>query len=100
MIAKIREVELEGLKRLAFGRSIDMSLGYIIGFLSALIIYILAANINGNLTFALIFTTLEMMSSMWARIIGWIKGVNFYYELKVILGRFASVFNLESKSMI
>ena len=67
------------LKKLALGRSIDRTLAYIIGYLSTLVIYVLASEVTNTLTFAIIFSTLEMMATLKQNLITWIMGVGFYY---------------------
>jgi ATP-binding cassette, subfamily C (CFTR/MRP), member 1 len=79
IIEKVREKEIEGLKRVAFGRSIDRSLAYVIGFISTFVMYVLAYEVNNALTFTIIFSTLEIMASLKQRLTSWILGIGLYY---------------------
>jgi hypothetical protein len=87
------------LKKAGFGRSIDRAMGYSVGYLGTFIMYVVASEVNHNLTLAVIFTMLEMMSTIRESVMSWIEGVGFYYELQVVYGRFAGVFNLKNTSM-
>ena len=101
MIQEIREKEISELKRLAFGRAFERAMAHSTAFLSSLVMFILADTIGPKgLTFALIFSTLEIFSSV-RRSLTWLNiGVGLYFEIKVVFGRFASIFNIPNKSMI
>jgi ABC-type multidrug transport system fused ATPase/permease subunit len=100
IIQGIRELELAALKRLALGRSVERGLGNSISLLSSLLMLIIASNFTADLTFAKIFSILEIMASLKVNVLLLVLGIGLYYEIKVVLARFASIFNLELKSMI
>ena len=62
--------------------------------------FVIASEVSHILTFSKIFSTLEIMASLRNTMNILINGVALYYELKVVFGRFASIFSLENKSMI
>lgn len=95
-----RKKELKGLNKVGFGRSIDSSLGFTVGYLSTFAIYVIASEVNHSLTLAAIFSLLEMMSTIRYSIMFGTDGVAVYFELLVVYERFASFFNLKNKSMI
>ena len=41
-----------------------------------------------------------MIATIKVRLTSWSASMSLYYELKVVFERFASVFNIENKSMI
>jgi hypothetical protein len=88
------------LKRLAIGRSFERAIAYTNGYVSSLIMFILASTVNNDLTFAIIFSTLEMIASLKINTTQFVSGVGLYYEIKVVFTRFASIFNVQIKSMI
>ena len=79
IIEKVREKEIDGLRRVAFGRSVDRSLAYVVGFISTFIMYLLAYEANNTLNFTIIFSTLEIMASLKQRLTSWILGIGLYY---------------------
>jgi glycerol-3-phosphate acyltransferase PlsY len=84
---------------LAFGKSVERALGYFISFFASLVMIVIAYYVAG-IDFTKIFSVLEIMSSLKANVLMFTLGMGLYYELKVIFGRFASVFNLENVSMV
>lgn len=56
--------------------------------------------IHGALPWPLMFSALEIMVSLRLSTLLLIMGVSFYYEVKVVFERFASVFNIEPRQMI
>ena len=62
--------------------------------------FLMAAELNGTLTVPIIFSILEIMATLKRNLLLVNMGTGLYYELKVVFGRFASVFNIENKSMI
>jgi len=55
----------------------------------------LAAHYAGTgLTVSKIFSTLEIIISFKLSIFLFVIGLGFYYEAKVVFGRFASIFNI------
>ena len=53
-----------------------------------------------DLTLSKIFSTLDIIISFKISIFIFAFGLGFYYEVKVVFERFASIFNIENISMI
>lgn len=85
---------------LAFGRAVERSMAHASSILGSLLLFIFTYYFTGRLTFAIIFSTLEMFASVKRSLTFMNIGVGLYFELKVIFGRFAIVFNIEEKAMI
>lgn len=68
--------------------------------MSNLIILVVAHYSNNDLDFNRIFSTLEIMASFQLSVFIFSLGLGFYYEVDVVLSRFASVFNIEDTCMI
>ena len=62
--------------------------------------FVLTAYLNDSLTVPVIFSILEIMATLKRNLLLVNMGTGLYYELKVVFGRFASVFNIQNKSMI
>ena len=70
-------------------------------FLSSLVMFLVAYSTDRDkLNFAIIFSTLEIFSSVRRNLALLNIGVGLYFEIKVVFGRFASIFNIKNKSMI
>lgn len=82
------------------GLFIDRALAYIIGFICIIVMFVLASEVYHTLSFIAIFSSIEMMTTVKKKLTGWTQAMSLYYELKVVFERFASVFNIENKSMI
>ena len=86
---------------MAFGRAFERAMAHATAFLSSLVMFIVAYNTDKDkLNFAIIFSTLEIFSSVRRNLALLNIGVGLYFEMKVVFGRFASIFNIENKSMI
>ena len=88
------------MTKLALGRAFERALANATAFLSCLVMFVLKEEIYHNLTFILIFSTLEMFASIKKGLADINIGASLYYEIKVIFSRFANIFNIENKSMI
>lgn len=84
---------------MALGKAFERALGYFISFIASLVMIIVAYYLAG-IDFPKIFSVLEIMSSLKVNVLMFVLGMGLYYEIKVIFARFASIFNLENKSMI
>lgn len=62
--------------------------------------FVIAYNVGQKLTLASIYSVLEIMSSLKMASKYMILGFGTYYELKIVCGRFASILNIQNKSMI
>ena len=100
IIQKIREQEIGHLKSLALGRAFERGLAHSIGFIGSFVMLVLASEVNHHLSFTLIFSTLELVTYLRSNMIILTLGVGLYYEIQVVCGRFASIFNVNFKSMI
>ena len=80
IIHGIREQEIGELKSLAFGRAFERAMAHGTSFLTSLIIFIFADIMDSNkLNYALIFSTLEIFSSV-RRNLTWLNiGVGLYF---------------------
>ena len=85
---------------LALGRAFERALGNATAFLSCIIMFILVEEVYHDLNFVKIFSTLEMFASLKFLLMVTNMAVGLYFELKVVFGRFANIFNIENKSMI
>lgn len=100
IIQGLREKEIENYKKLSLGRSLERAIGNMIGFMAALLMFVAAHYANTQLDLAKIFSTLEIIMNFKLSIFMFILGLGFYYEVKVVFGRFANIFNIENTSMI
>lgn len=100
IIQAIRIQEMDNLKKLALGRAIERALGNSISLISSVIMFVVAHYANTELSFAKIFSTLEIMTSLRLYTFLMVLALGLYYELKVVFDRFASIFNIEPKSMV
>lgn len=64
IIQKVRDSEMLNLKSLALGRAVERALGNSISFIGSLAMFIIAHYANTGLSFAKIFSTLEIMTSL------------------------------------
>jgi hypothetical protein len=70
------------------------------GFIGALIMFLIAYSANTGLTLAKIFSILEIVTTLKLSVLMVALGFGVYYELKVSFGRFASIFNIKNTYMI
>lgn len=61
---------------------------------------IVIATYGAKLEHSKVFSVLEIMSALKMNVLMFSTGLGIYYELKVIFGRFANIFNIANKSMI
>ena len=87
-------------KRLSFGRSIERAIADSIGLCSVLVMFVAAHYAQTDLTLSKIFSTLDIIINFKLSIFMFVSGLGFYYEVKVVFERFASIFNIENVSMI
>ena len=87
-------------KRLSVGRSIDKAIGNSIGFWAVLVMFVATHYAQTDLTLSQIFSTLDIIINFKVAIFIFDIGLDFYYEVKVVFARFASIFNIENVSMI
>ena len=78
----------------------ERALAYAISMGGPLVMFIMVYQIKGTLTLPIIFSILEIMTTLKRNLMVFNTGSGFYFELKVVFGRFASVFNTENKSKI
>lgn len=62
--------------------------------------FIIASYTGEGLTFAKIFSVLEVMTALKLNALLLILGLGLYFELKVVFSRFSNIFNIEFKTMI
>jgi len=87
-------------KRLSVGRSLERAIADSIGLWASLVIFVAAHYVQTELTLSKIFSTLDIIINFKMSISILASGLGFYYEVKVVFERFASVFNIENVSMI
>jgi hypothetical protein len=75
-------------------------MGVSVCIISCLIMYVVAHYIGTGLNMAKIFSSIEVIFSFKFSIYMLSMGLGFYYEVKVVLGRFASIFNIKRTAMI
>ena len=85
---------------MSIGRSLEKAVGNSIGFCSSLVMFVAAHYAQTDLTFPKIFSTLEIITNFKQSISTFSRGISFYYEVRVVFERFASIFNIENASMI
>jgi hypothetical protein len=86
-------------KYLIIGKSLERALGYSVGYVGAVIMFIIASNTTG-LTVPLIFSVAEMATLLKSTVLFIVLGMGVYYDLTVIFDRFSLIFNMEDISMI
>ena len=74
-------------------------IGNSIGFISALVIFVIAYNTTG-LTVPKIFSVLEMGAILKLTVLYVVLGIGVYYESTIVFNRFAGIFSLEEAAMI
>ena len=62
--------------------------------------FVVAHYVQTDLTLSKIFSTLDIIINFRLSIIMLVFGLGFYYEVKVVFERFASIFNIENVCMI
>ena len=100
IIQKIRVNEVARFYLLALGRSVERAIGNSLGFISSLVMFIIADNAGTDLTLAKIFSTLEVAGGLKMTIMFLAVGVGVYYEIMVVFGRFANIFNIQNTQMV
>lgn len=75
-------------------------MGNAITIVSSLAIFLLLSRNNEELTYAKLFSTLEMLSCLKYYVFSATIAIGSYYEVRVIFERYANIFNLKNKSMI
>lgn len=101
IIQSLREKEILNYKKLSWGRSVERALGNSIGYCAVIIMFIAVHYFSSReLTIPLIFSTLEIIISLRLFMRSIVFGFNFYYEIKEVFARFASIFNIKNISMI
>lgn len=71
-----------------------------IGIASGVITYVVAHYVGTELSMAKIFSSLEVIFAFKFSIFMLGLGLGFYYEVKVVLDRFASIFKIERTAMV
>ena len=100
IICDIRHKEIRSYFKLTFTQSLERALGNWSPIIAGLSCFFVLHQTGGSLSTAKIFSTLELMAT--ARVIVYFFGrsMSFYFEFKVILERFCSLYNSEDKRMI
>lgn len=93
-------MEIANYRKLSLGRSLERSLGNFVVVASALVMYVVAHYVGIGLTTAKIFSSLEVIFAFKFSIFMLSIGLGFYYEVKVVFGRFASIFAIKRTAMI
>jgi ATP-binding cassette, subfamily C (CFTR/MRP), member 4 len=99
LIQDIRHEEISGFKKLAFGKALERAVSNGMVFVSCLCMFFVAS-LEGKLTYTKIFSCLEVMLSLKFYILYGAIGLGIAYDFKVVLGRFASIFNFKNRPMI
>lgn len=81
------------LRKLAIGKAFERALGYFISVLASLVMIIVATYVSG-IEYTRVLSVLEIMSALKMSVLMFTVGTGYYVELKLILGRFASIFNI------
>lgn len=87
------------LRKLAIGKAFERALGYFISVVASLVMIVVATYAAG-IEYKKVFSVLEIMSALKMNVLMFTEGTGYFYELKVIFERFASIFNIKKKSMI
>lgn len=85
---------------MAIGRAVERGFGNSITFVSSLVMLYVASRVGTELTYAKIFSALEIVVCLKFYTLAVVLAVALFYEIKIVFQRFATVFNLENKSMI
>lgn len=100
IIQGLREMEISNYRRLSFGKSLERALSNFVGIASGFLMYIVAHYAGTHLSIPKIFSTLEVIFAFKYSIFMLGVGLGFYYEVKVVFERFASIFSIKRTSMI
>ena len=100
IIQNIRLDEVTRFYRLALGRSLERAVGNSMGFVSSLVMFIIAFYAGTDLTLAKVFSTLEIAGTLKGSILMLTMGLGVYYETMVVFGRFANIFNIQNTRMV
>jgi len=82
------------------GRSLERAIGNSIGLWSSFVMFVAAHYAQTDLTLSKIFSTLDIIINFKLSIFLLASALGFYFEVKVVFERFASIFNVENISMI
>lgn len=100
MIQKYREKEINDYIWLSVGKSFERALGNSVAIWSGLAMFVTVHYVTGELSTALIFSTLELMVFLRLNMFFFSIGIGFLYELNVIFERFVNVFSIKNVQMI
>jgi hypothetical protein len=100
MIQKYREKEISDYIWLSVGKSFERAIGNSVALWSGLTMFVVVHHATGELSTALIFSTLELMVFLRLNLFFVSIGVGFMYELNVIFERFVNVFSIKNVQMI
>jgi hypothetical protein len=93
-------LEIQNYRRLSFGKSLERAISNFIGIASGFLMYLVAHYTGTGLTMPKIFSTLEVIFAFKYSIFMLGVGLGFYYEVKVVFQRFASIFSIKRTAMI
>ena len=93
---------MKGYIKLALGRNLEKTLGNLVTNIASFICF-LVMGLTGEgsgLSNAKIFSTMELMATLRLLVVCMGISLGFYFELKIIFGRFCTILNIEDKKMI
>lgn len=81
------------------GKAFEGALGFVTSAAASLVLIIIGTYVAG-MEYSRVFSLLEIMASLKMNILMFSRGMGYYYEMKVVFGRFANIFNIANKQMI
>ena len=97
-IYEVREDEVEAIRKLGLGRSVERAVAKSIGFLSSFAIFLIALHMSMRIDSSFIFSILVIAGIVKSMNIYAVYGIDLLYELNAIFERFAFIFNVELNS--
>ena len=83
------------MKKLGLGRSLERALSKSIGFISSVILFLVAISLSIKIDTSFIFSILVATGAIKFFAIYSILGIDLLHELHISFDRFASIFNIE-----
>ena len=95
-------MEIKGYIKLALGRSLEKTLGKLLTHIGSFTCFLVVGLTSGGseLSNAKIFSTLDLMATLRIVVVSMGISLGFYFELKIIFGRFCTILNIDDKRMI
>jgi len=94
IIQSLREKEIFNYKKLALNQSLIRAFANSIGYLAAFVMFVVSYYAQTGLTIVKMFSIIEVTANFRFAIFVLLASLGFFFEVKVVFGRFANIFNI------